>query len=307
MSFLATNETLLLVHRDMPPVTRQKRYDLMLTPQFYIFKKESLPVSYTYQAVKLAPSILDELTGDGEYSYAAIKEEDGWALIAYDMAKIEAFLEEKGLPRHLINKIYFAQQSKEQFKHPVSVDEKNALVTVDDTVVMLPKSIVGEEECGILTNAFRPDKGISPSQSRSSLVTQKQAILLSLFLLLLAAAFLAEGIRYQKAIASVEQKLESAKSKYPQLQNKSSMVLRSLYASNHAIDTEQRRIRDTLKSISKLTSKASKIDSLKVDTKGYEATIATDKKHIADLKKYARSKRLAVAENNSSLVLKGGF
>ena len=69
----------------------------MLTPQFYIFKKESLPVRYHYQALKLAPSILDELTGVGEYSYAAIQEEDGWALIAYDMAKIEAFLELSGV------------------------------------------------------------------------------------------------------------------------------------------------------------------------------------------------------------------
>jgi len=291
----------------MPSVSRQRRYDLMLTPQFYIFKKEPLPVKYTYQAVKLAPSILDELTGDGEYSYAAIKEEDGWALIAYDMAKIEAFLEGRGVAKQQINKIYFAQQSKEHFKYPVSVDEKNALVTVDDTVVMLPKSIVGEEECGILTNAFRPDKGITPSQSRSSFITQKHALLIALFLLLLAAAFLAEGIRYQRAIASVEQQLEEAKSRFPQLQNKSSMVLRSLYASNHTVDTEQRRIRDTLKSISRLTSKASKIDKLKVDTQGYEVTIATDKEHLAELKKYARSKKLLVGESNSSLLLKGSF
>jgi hypothetical protein len=291
----------------MAPIAREKRYDLMLTPQFYIFKKESLPVNYQYQAAKLAPSILDELTGSGEYGYAAIKEDDGWALIAYDMAKIESFLEEKGLSKNLINKIYFAQQSKEHFKHPVSVDDKNALVTVDDTVVMLPKSIVGLEECGILTSEFRPDKGVSPSQSRSALVTQKQAIIVSVLLVLFAIGYLVEGIRYQQAIASVEEKVEAAKSKYPQLQGKSGMVLRSLYTSNHEIDSLQRKIRDHLKSISKLTSKESKIDRLKIDTKGYEVTIATEKKNIEELKKYARSKKLIVLDSNTSFKLKGAL
>lgn len=295
------------MHREMPPISRVKRYDLMLTPQFYIFKKESLPVRYQYQALKLAPSILDELTGAGNYSYAAIREGDSWALIAYDMAKIEAFLEERGLPRNLINKIYFAQQSKEHFKHPVSVDEKDAIVTVDDTVVMLPKSIVDVEECGILTNAFRPEKGITPSQSRHSWVTQKQAMVISALLLVLAAAYFAEGVRYQKAIASSEEKIERVKQRYPQLKDKSTIVLNNLYETNYAIDSLQRKIRDRLKAISKLTSKASKIDSLKIDTKGYEVSIATDPKHISELKKYAKSQHLAVQDNNQSLQLKGAL
>ena len=296
-----------MVHRGMSTISRVKRYDLMLTPQFYIFKKETLPVSYQYQALKLAPSILDELTGTGNYSYAAIKEDDGWALIAYDMAKIETFLEAHGLPKNLINKIYFAQQAKEHFLHPVSADEKNAIVTVDDTVVMLPKSIVGTEECGILTNAFRPEKGITPSQSRQTWVTQKQAIVISVFLFLLAAAYFTEGLQYRTAIASARQKIETVKQKYPNLKDKSTIVLNNLYETNHAIDMHQRKMRDRLKSISRLTSKASKIDSLKIDSKQYEVSIATDAKHMKELKKYAKSQHLTVLDTNQSLQLKGAL
>jgi len=305
LSFLATNEELLLVHKDMPQVVRIKRYDLMLTPQFYIFKKESLPVSYQYQATKLATSILDELTGTGNYSYATIKEGDGWALIAYDMGKIESFLEEKGLDSNFINKIYFAQQSKEHFKHPVSMDDKNAIVTVDDTVVMLPKSIVGVEDFGILTNEFRPDKGITPPQSKSSFVDQKQAIIISSLLVLLAIGYFFEGIRYQKSISLADEKIEAVKSRHPQLQGKSDIVLNNLYESKFAIDSMQRKIRDRLKSISKLTSKESKIDSLKIDQKGYEVLISVDKKSLVDLKKIAKSKKLIVQDANNSLMLKG--
>lgn len=305
MSFLATNEELLLVHKDMSQVVRIKRYDLMLTPQFYIFKKESLPVSYQYQATKLAPSILDELTGTGNYSYATIKEGDGWALIAYDMGKIESFLEEKGLDSSFINKIYFAQQSKEHFKHPVSMDDKNAIVTVDDTVVMLPKSIVGVEDFGVLTNEFRPDKGITPSQSKGSFVDQKQAIIISSLMMLLATGYFFEGIRYQKSISLADKKIEAVKSRHPQLQGKSDIVLNNLYESKFAIDSMQRKIRDRLKSISKLTSKESKIDSLKIDQKGYEVLISVDKKSLVDLKKIAKSKKFIVQDTNNSLMLKG--
>jgi len=307
LSFLASDEALLLVHREMPYITRTRRYDLMLTPQFYVSKKESLPVSYAYQAAKLAPSILDELTGTGTYRYAAIKEDDGWALIAYDMTKIEAFLAEKGLPKSLISRIYFAQQSKTSFKNPVSVDEKNAIVTVDDTVVMLPKSIVDVEEFGILTNAFRPDNGISPVQSGNALLTQKQAILFSLLLLCLAAGYMFEGLRYQKAITAIDKKVERTKSRYPQLEGKSTMVLNNLYASNYAIDSLQRKIRDRLKDISRLTSKVSKIDRLKIDTKQYEVHIQTEKAAMEALKKYARSRHLKVLDAKSGLTLKGAL
>lgn len=294
-----------MVHRDMSHITRVKRYDLMLTPQFYIFKKESLPVSYQHQAVRLAPAILDELTGAGNYSYAAIKEDDDWVLIAYDMAKIESFLEEKGLPKNLINKLYFAQQAKEHFSHPVSVDERNALVTVDDTVVMLPKSIVGVEECGILTGAFRPEKGIAPSQSRRSWVNPKQAATISALLCTLAIGYTVEGVRHHNAIASVEQRIKNIKQRYPQLEGKSTMVLNSLYESNHKIDSLQRKIRDRLKEISGLTSKASKIDTLKIDINHYEASVTADKQHIAELKAYAKSQGLKAIDTNSSLKLQG--
>jgi len=307
LSFLATNEELLLVHRDMPYVTRAKRYDLMLTPQFYIFKKESLPISYHYQAMKLAPSILDELTGAGAYSYAVIQEDDGWAFIAYDMGKIETFLVEKGLSKNLINKIYFAQQAKEHFKYPVSADEKNAIVTVDDTVVILPKSIVAEEEYGIVTNAFRPDKGVSPAQSGNTLVTQKQAIILSLLLIVLAAGYFVQGIKYQNAMTQIEVNIEKAKAKSPEIKGKSNFLLKNLYESNYALDSTQRKIRDRLKDLSKLTSKVSKIDTLKITPQGYDVSIATNQKSIPKLKKYAKSKKLKVVKSTTGFMLKGAL
>ncbi len=297
----------MLVHWDMPYISKAKRYDLMLTPQFYILKKEPLPVKYLYQAIKLAPAILDELTGEGDYSYTAIKEDDSWILIAYDIVKIESFLKDKGLAANQINQIYFSQQAKDHFKSPVELDEKSAIVTVDDTVVMLPKSIMDTEEFTTLTNQFRPDRGVSPAHSRSSFMGTKQAIAISTLLALLSTGYIAEGLRYQSALSSLEDKVNKAKNKYPSLKNKSSMVLNNLYQSNHEIDSLQRKIRDRLKDISRLTSKNSKIDILKIDTKGYQATITADNKSIKELQKHAKAKKLIIASAKDKLKLKGAL
>lgn len=307
LSLLANKEELLLVHWDMPYISRAKRYDLMLTPQLYIFKKEKLPIKYLYQAKKLAPSILDELTDDGDYSYTAIKEADEWILIAYDMVKIEKFLESRGLPANQINKIYFAQQSKDNFKMPVEVDDKNAIVTVDNTVVVLPKTIVDTEEFAIVTDQFRPEKGVSPAQNRNSFIGQKQAIIISVMLVLFSVGYIAEGVRYQNTLNTLEEKVEHTKSKYPALKNKADMVLNNIYQSNYDIDTLQRKIRNRLKDISRLTSKDSKIDILKIDAKGYEATITADAKSIKDLRKHAKAKSLIAKDANGKLMLKGAL
>ena len=309
MSFLATNAVILLVHRDMPQVSEAKVYDLMLTPQFYISKREALPVKYLFQAIKLAPSILDDLTtSSNEYSYTAIKDGDEWVLIAYDVDEIVSFVEGRGIPKSSIGKIYFAQQAKEYFQTAVEVDQKSAIVTIDDAVVMLPKEFIKAQSFARFLQDARPAKGITlRSSSSSNVVGQMQAIVISLLLLILSAEYIAEALRYGQSLSLLEEKMQSIKGRYPTLENKSSLVLNSLYKSSHAIDQKQRKIRDRLKDISSLTSKDSKLDSIKIDQKSYEAVISTDKKTIKRLLKYAKSKNLTVKSAKSTFVLKGAL
>jgi len=299
---------MLLVHRDMPQISTAKEYDLMLTPQFYISKVESIPVKYLFQAIKLAPAILDDLTAGAEYSYTAIKDGDEWVLIAYDMDEILSFMEDHGVSKSSINKIYFAQQSKEYFLTAIEVDHKSAMVTVNDAVVMLPKEFVEVDRFARLSEEARPSRGIrAKSGSSSSMIGQMQAIAVAVLLLLLSAGYIAEGMRYSSSLTLLDEQIDTLKSKYPTLKNKSSLVLNSLYKSSHDIDTKQRRIRSVLKDIASLTSKSSKLDSIKIEKNGYEATISTDKNTIKRLVKYAKSKNLKVKSPNSIFVLKGAL
>lgn len=307
MSFLATNAELLLIHRDMPQISQAKAYDLMLTPQFYISKREELPVKYLYQAIRLAPSILDELTHGDDYSYTAIKEDTGWILIAYSPDEIVSFMESKGLSKNQIGKIYFAQQSKDYFESVVSIDSKNAIMTVNNSVVMVPREFVKSEKFISLTEEARPDKGIRLKSGTSSILGSKQAIVISILLLLLSVGYIAEGLRYQKSLSTLDERVDRLKSKYPSLKNRSTLVLDSIYKSDYVIDSLQRKIRDRLKAISSLTSKNSKIDKLKIDDKGYAVTISSDKKTMKKLLKYAKTKNLKVNSSSGSLVLKGAL
>ena len=98
MNFMGNNKELLLVHTSMKQVTLSHAVNIMLTPQFYTLKKEALPVRYTYQAKRIAPSLFDGLLEEGKhYEYMVWREGEEWIFLAYDLEMIAAFLETKVL------------------------------------------------------------------------------------------------------------------------------------------------------------------------------------------------------------------
>lgn len=307
LNFLVSNEELLLVHRQMPEVTRKKKYDLMLTPQFYVFKKEDLPIKYQHQAAKLAPSVLDDLVTDGDYSYAAIKEDDAWVFVAYDTEKIEEFLAEKGLESKNINKIYFAQQSKEEFEFPVEIDDATAIVTINDTVTIVPKKIVESSEFAMFTNKFRPEKGFSSGGNKSAYVTGQQSLVVAGIILLLTGTYVAEGMRYQNASSELDAQIEASNAKYPTLNGKTNMILDNMYNQNIGIDKNQRKIRDVLKKISLFANKETMINELSISNKGYKAAFTPGKQTLEEMKKLAKSRGLTVKNGKSAFTLEGGL
>ncbi len=291
----------------MPYISEPRKYDLLLTPQFYIYKKESLPIKYGFQAKKLAPSILEELLGEGEYSYAVLPDGDDWSFYAYDMNKIESFLKNKRLDSHYINKIYFAQQSKDFFADPISVDDKNALLTIDDTVVMLPKTMVESQKFYPLDEDARPEKGIIPPQSRSSMISQKQSIAIAVLMSVLAIGYIVEGVGIKHSLSKIESEIEATKSKYPSLRDKPSMIINNIYNSAYKIDKRQRDIREKIKSISHLLGKGSKIDNLEISSNGYKGTISVEKNKLGDIQKLAKKNKINAKLSGNLFSVKGSI
>ncbi len=289
MSFLDTKKVpLVLLHRHIAALPDVARYDLMLTPQFYVIKREVLPLKYAFQAKKLAPSILEELTGEGTFSYEAFQEGDTWVFIAYDLPALADFLETKKGSIDRVRHLYFAEQAREQFATPVALDEREALTLVNDTVTVVPKSLLqSAASFSPFDETFRPQKHYDLKRSYNSFFDTRLAAALAILLALLGLTYIAEGYRYHAAIATAESRLDTLLDANPSLRG--AYARKSILKKYTAVNTQQRQIRDRIKDVGHLTGNDTQINALFVDTKGYRVTLTVPNKPktVATLKKLA--------------------
>jgi len=122
----------------------QERLNIILSPSYYWFKREILPVKYVQQAQTLAPSQFDGVIDEGHYKYMAIKKEDLFWLFAYDEALVGQKLKELNIKPAQVEAFYFAQNECEALTVPIQVDEKLALVSNDGIISLMPISYVNE-------------------------------------------------------------------------------------------------------------------------------------------------------------------
>jgi len=269
---MGTTKKLLLVYPQMERVFLKESVNLMLAPQFYTLKKETLPVKYAYQAKRIAPSLFDGLLEEGDrYEYMVFKEKDEWTFIAYDLAKIVAFLSSKGIERSMVSKIFFVQQSIDMFSVPLALGEKEALVALDNSVVVVPLVALGEEEITSLdfNKSFTPQKGVSLQGDMGSFLTKKQAYVFAVIFLLFAGLFLAEGLQYDDGKVS-EEELQTLYEANPSLQ--SSYTRDEVLSKYRNIDTQERKKRDIVKKLSGLIFKGVTLTNMTITDGKYKAS-----------------------------------
>lgn len=312
MNFSGKSKALLLIHAAMERVTLLESVNIMLTPQFYTLKKEALPVKYAYQAKKIAPSLFEGLLEDSDsYEYMVYKEEDTWVFIAYDAAKITAFLQSKGIPVSKVNKVFFAQQAVDAFTAPLALGDNEALVVIDKTVVVVPRIALDEAEQPSLTfdASFTPQKGVrlkSEGRTASSLFTQKQAFALAAVGLLFAGIFVLEGSRYGGDSQEANAQLQSLYDAYPSLQ--SSYARQGIIDKYKSIDEKERKKRDAIKAFSGMIFKGVTLTSLHVDDKSFKAQFHCANDEVAKkVKALAKKSRynISKAKDSTDLSIEG--
>jgi hypothetical protein len=115
-----------------------EKVNIVLSPTYYWFKSEILPVKSIAQAKKLAPSVFDGTIPESEYSYHVIKKDDTFWLFAYNDAMIVAKLSQLGIKAAQINHIYFAQSECENLIEALKIDDSYALVVDENILSMVP-------------------------------------------------------------------------------------------------------------------------------------------------------------------------
>ena len=266
---MANSKTLLLVYRNMPRQDLSEVVNIMLPPQFYTLKKEALPLKYAYQAKKIAPSLFDGLLEHtSQYDYMVYKEEDQWVFIAYDINEIAAFLQSKGIEVEQVGKVFFAQQALSSFETPVLLGEKDALISIDDVVVNLPKTVLNESlKVHTVDESFTPKTGLTLNTSFHSYLSQKQAIALATLLTIFALVFFVEGWRYSNNSVEIKAEIDALLEEYPALQ--SQYTRKSIAEKYKSIDSVERRKRDVIKTLAGMIFKGVKVETFKMDEKNF--------------------------------------
>lgn len=301
MNFMGSNKELLLVHASMQRVFLTESVNVMLTPQFYTLKKETLPVKYLYQAKRIASSLFDGFLEDwNDYEYLVFKEEDSWVFIAYNMGQISSLLLSKGIKPEQVSKIFFVEQVRDSFTAPVLLGDKEALVVLDDTVVVVPQVALQEETVPLEFNdSFTPKTGITPKGVNGSLLSLSQAVVLASLFTLFAGMFFVEGWRYGHDSKAGEAEMQQLLDEYPSLQSK--MQRENIATKYKRIDTAERKKREVMKSLAGLIFKGVTLTSFALNEKSYKVQFAcSDAKVAKRLNELAKKEKFNTSKVSGS-------
>ncbi|WP_373032689.1 hypothetical protein [Sulfurovum sp.] len=298
---MGNNKELILVHTSMKPVDLSYTVNVMLTPQFYTLKKEVLPLNYAYQAKRIAPSLFEGLVEEGrDYEYLVWKEEESWVFLAYDLEMIAAFLERKGFTLENVSKIFFAQQSVDLFDKPLLLGENEALVSLDDMIVLVPRGALGEDEGHSLVfdNRFTPKKGVMLQDAYASVLSLRQASTLAAIFTLFAIMFFVEGSRYSNNAQVGEAQMQELFEAYPSLQSK--YTRDSIVTKYKTIDSAERKKREIVKMVSGMIFKGVTLTSFDMDEKKYKVQFSCKDAEVSK-----RVQALAKKNNLSTTAIAG--
>lgn len=300
---MASNKDLLLVHSNMENTTVSEATNIMLTPQLYTLKKEELPIKYLYQAKRIAPSLFDGLLdGSKEYDYFVYKEDEKWVYIAYSFEQIKDLLISKDIKPEKVSKIFFAQQAYASFSSAVYIGEKEALINLDDTVVVVPRvSLEKGAEVKAFDQSFAPKNGVGMQgiYSADSFIERKQAVTLAIVFSIFAGMFFVEGLRNGGNSKNVQEEMDTLLEKYPTLQ--SQYTRESIFDKYKTIDKNERKKREVLKSFSRMIFKGVTLTSLTLNEKAFKAEFScSDKKVYDQLVKLAKKEKRKVLDGKDA-------
>lgn len=305
---MADNRKLLLVHKTMDETTGSDEVDIVLTPQFYTMKKESLPVRYEFQAKRIASSVFEGMLEEGKsYEYFVFKQDDLWVFIAYSLEEIIDFLREKGLDPLLVHKLFFAQQFAQDYKKPYAISGKEALILIEDTVTLMPRAMLADEQFSSGSDAVsKPKKGVLMTGSHASFLSKRDAIVVGAIFVLLAVLYLVEGSRYDTPSGSISEEYSRLIEANPALE--SQYKRESILEKYQTIDDSEKKKRELVKSVGKLIFQGVELDSLRVDDKTVKAHLAIKEAKVRErVEKIAKKEGLQVSKSpgNYGILIEG--
>ena len=307
-----SNGRLVLLHNALKEVKKASKYDLVLSPQFYMVKREKLAVKYAYQAKKLAPSVMEDLLpNEYGYEYVVKKDGDGWLFYAYRPKEVENFIKGCcGVNASKIGNIYFADQLKSVLeKLPVGIDEYYALSLIDGFATIVPRKMLSSDRYAKFSSKLRPRKSVAFKPSNrvdKDSGFSKMGIIVASILALLGLTYIVEGYSYKRSANSELAANSELYSQYPQLQSK--LTRDSIKSKYNSIEKRQRAIRENIDLLSQLSSKKTLLNSLELKDKAISSTFTVDKVELKKVKGIISSANLKIVnESGETITVEGAL
>jgi hypothetical protein len=268
-----------------------KKVNVILSPSLYWVKKVSLPVKYIRDALKLLPSIFEDILPPANYSYSAYKSGEEFFIFAYEDKYIIDTLAKVGINLSDVSNIYFAQSELDSIDTALKINEMQSVYVKDDIVVLLPCCWI--QESGELDlDGLKLSKHTIKLKQYGHLVDNSSFYKISAVLVVLSVLIFAQYFITMQKVSKLQQMRTDVFRKYnlksTMLQNKS--VLKK-YKKTHL---EQTKIREyisyilsfKLKSKEKLSKINLKDDVIKAEFIGVNSST------LNRLKNFLKSKKL---------------
>lgn len=237
--------------------------NLILSPAFYYYFKEPMPVTSASKAKKLAPGVLEGRIPEGDYTFYVFptSEKMVFEIIAFDRGLFESALKDSKIPKDRIKNLSFASlEFKEEF-----------LISYEDRIIGSKEGYFFDIEASLLplkesgTKSFeelfknrdrlnfRISYGKRNALERAYEFIESNYLLISASFILLALSFIFLSISTFGAISDIDAKKSELSSS---LANMSEVQLKYLKGEYEELHKSQKRIRDRFDKILSLEGSA---------------------------------------------------
>ena len=308
---LATKNTsvpALFLTRGSEAISVENKINIILSPSFYWYKAETLPVKKASAAKELAPSLFDGIVDEANYSYMAIKKEELFWLFAYDDLLIAQTLLDMGIKPSHINAIYFAQTECLGTLEAIKVNESTALISKDDAVSLIPIEYAGDtisSEHYFSEHTLSKEK-VNVNFFQNSFLDEKYIYRLMLIATFVTGIYLAEYLLLQNDLEREQFKAYTLAEKYKL--PATSFEIKSLKNGLESKQKRQIKLREDISALMRIALKEGEYMQkiiIKAKTAHLEIHLS-DPKHAEAIKRYvAKTMKITKAKVVDNLFLLG--
>lgn len=119
-------------------IDETSKVNLVLSPEFYWVRVFDIPVKNEKKAIKVLPSLFEDILPNASFDYYAVQlEKNKFICFAFNNDEILTAIKNSGLNLSLVNNVFFAQTQMRDYKSFIVND--SAFIYDNDILIKIPK------------------------------------------------------------------------------------------------------------------------------------------------------------------------